>query len=93
MSIIIFDKEYDIETTTILDLSNQDLTNMSIEIYNSKNLEIDDDCIIIGDEDGAYDTAKETKQTNNIITITNNIELIKYIFDKKKIKKSCSKEG
>jgi hypothetical protein len=51
--------------------------------------ERDDDCTIIGDEDGAYDdvSVKETRRTNNIIAITNNIELIKDIFDKMKIKK------
>lgn len=49
----------------------------------------DDDIIIIADEGGAYDDvpAKETKQTNNIIAISNKIELLSDIFEKKKIKK------
>lgn len=51
--------------------------------------ESDDDVTIIGDEDGAYDDVpmKETKKTNNIIAISNNIELLKDIFEKKNIKK------
>lgn len=40
MSITILYKEYDIETITILDLSNQNLTSIPIEICNLKNLEI-----------------------------------------------------
>jgi hypothetical protein len=49
----------------------------------------DDDVTIIADESGAYDDvpAKETKQTNNIIVISNKIELLSDIFEKKHIKK------
>ena len=49
----------------------------------------DDDVTIIADESGAYDDvpAKETKKTNNIIVISNKIELLSDIFEKKHIKK------
>ncbi len=44
---------------------------------------------IIADESGAYDDVpeKETRRTNNIIAISNKIEMLSDIFEKKNIKK------
>ena len=49
----------------------------------------DDHMTIIADESGAYDDVpeKETRRTNNIIAISNKIEMLSDIFEKKNIKK------
>ena len=49
----------------------------------------DDHMTIIADESGAYDDVpeKETRRTNNIIAISNKIEMLSNIFEKKNIKK------
>jgi hypothetical protein len=48
----------------------------------------DDHMSIIADESGAYDDVpeKKTRRTNNIIAISNKIEMLSDIFEKKKIK-------
>jgi hypothetical protein len=55
--------------------------------YRHAEYESDDDEVIIGNESGAYYDVKKTKRTNNIIVISNKIELLTDIFKKKNISK------